>query len=174
MVKIIPLGYDSNRVGKTNTYPNSLAESEKVRKAMQTPDWEYFRLTDERPTRAFAEYLKLNELPNEDQAMNRIVMDTYPLIIAIKKYHNRPRPHQVNPNIDEVYSSTAQTPSYPAGHTLQSLLIADMLGNKYPERRRDFEKIADRIAEARVSVGLHYPSDNEYSNRLAQEFSNIQ
>ena len=172
MVKITPLGYDSNRVGKTNTYPNSLAESEQVRKAMQTPDWEYFRLTDEMPTRAFAEYLKLNELPNEDQAMNRIVVETYPLIIAIKKYHNRPRPHQVNPNIDEVYSSTAQTPSYPAGHTLQSLLIADMLGNKYPERRRDFEKIADRIAEARVSVGLHYPSDNEYSKRLAREFSN--
>ena len=106
MVKITPLGYNSNRVGKTNTYPNSLAESERVRKAMQTPDWEYFRLTDEMPTRAFTEYLKLNELPNEDQAMNRIVMDTYPLIIAIKKYHNRPRPHQVNPNINEVYSST--------------------------------------------------------------------
>ena len=61
MVKITPLGYDSNRVGKTNTYPNSLSESEKVRKAMQTPDWEYFRLTDELPTRAFKEYLKLKD-----------------------------------------------------------------------------------------------------------------
>ena len=172
MVKITPLGYDSNRVGKTNTYPNSLAESEKVRKAMQTPDWEYFKLTDVKPTKAFADYLEINKLPNEDQAMNRIVVETYPLIIAIKKYHNRPRPHQVNPNINEVYSSTAQTPSYPAGHTLQSLLIADMLSKKYPERRQDFKQIAERISEARVSVGLHYPSDNEYAKRLAREFSN--
>ena len=47
-----------------------------------------------------------------------------------------------------------------------------MLGNKYPERRREFKKIAKRVADARVSVGLHYPSDNEYAKRLSQEFSN--
>ena len=117
--------------------------------------------------------MKLNELPNEDQAMNRIVMDTYPLIIAIKKYHNRPRPHQVNPNIPEIPSNT-----HKHRHILQdtryNLSSPTCLVINIPERRRDFEKIADRIAEARVSVGLHYPSDNEYSNRLAQEFSNIQ
>ena len=172
MVKITTLGYYPNRVGKINSYPNSLAESEQVRQAMKIPDWEYFKLTDTSPAPAFEQYLKMNNLPNEDLAMEAIINDTYASIIAIKNFHNRPRPYQVNPNILETYSKTAMTPSFPAGHALQSYLIAEMLGNKYPERRREFKKIAKRVADARVSVGLHYPSDNEYAKRLSQEFSN--
>ena len=171
MVKIMTLGFNPVKMGLTNTYPNSLQEIEDIMQAMKNPDWEYFKLTDHSPKPAFQQYLSLNNLPVEDQSMQNIINQSYPVIIALKQYHNRPRPYQIS-NIKPAQSTTANTPAHPSGHALQSYLISDMLSAKYPERKRDFKNIADRIANARVSVGLHYPSDNDYAKRLSKELSN--
>lgn len=171
MVKIMTLGFNPSKIGLNNTYPNSIRESEDVMQAMETPDWEYFKLTDHSPTSAFRQYLSLNKLPVEDQSMQNIINQSYSVIMALKQYHNRPRPYQIS-SIKPAQSTNANTPAYPSGHALQSYLISDMLSAKYPERKQDFKKIADRIANARVSVGLHYPSDNEYAKRLSKELSN--
>jgi hypothetical protein len=154
--------------GREISYPNSSKEIEQVKKAMKTPDWEFFRLTDESPQTAFNDYLLINNLPSADAEMNQVIRDSYDFIIALKKYHNRPRPDEIS-DIISAPSKTANTSAYPSGHALQSYLIAKMLSRKHPERRRDFEKIADRIANARVSVGLHYPSDGAYAKRLSKE-----
>ena len=63
--------------------------------------------------------------------------------------------------------------SYPAGHTFQSYLIAHHLSIKHPKHRDEFFQIAKRIADARVSVGLHYPSDNEGGIALANRYLNL-
>jgi hypothetical protein len=51
--------------------------------------------------------------------------------------------------------------------------MAHHLSNKYPKYRKDFYRIANRIANARVSVGLHYPSDNEGGIALAEKYQDI-
>ena len=89
--------------------------------------------------------------------------------MALKNYYNRPRPAQVNSNISPLVKVPRLTPAYPAGHAFQAYLIAEHLGSKYPVHYFNFQRIAHRIAEARVKAGLHYPSDG---NRAARRMAN--
>ena len=151
------------------SYPNSEAESEIVLEKMKNPDLEYFKLTDKSPYPAFKEYLDEHSLEHEKEALTKIIKDTQAFIMKQKNHYNRPRPAEVNSKIKPEKSETANTPAYPSGHTFQSYLIADFLSDLYPEHRNGFYAIAKRIADARVSVGLHYPSDNEKAIDLLNE-----
>jgi len=98
-----------------------------------------------------------------------IIKDTKDIMMSYKRYYNRPRPAQVNKSIIPAESTTAQTPAYPSGHAFQAYVLAKKLSRRYPLHYFQFFKIADRIASARVSVGLHYPSDNTKAYKLAMQ-----
>lgn len=159
--------YPSKGVRKDN-YPDSKKESKKVLRAMKNPDEEYFLLSDKSPRTPFIKYLEEEGLDYDPSELKRIINDSFPIIKSLKDYYNRPRPWQINSEIKHYDSSTANTPSFPSSHALQSFLIAKHLSKKYPFRTFKFYSIAERIAKARVSVGLHYPSDNDFSRNLAQ------
>ena len=160
-------GYYPDKPSRPQDYLDSAKESLKVERKMKTPDDEYFELTDASPTTAFFEYLDAKGLDYSRKEILQIIYDTQPTLMALKNYYNRPRPAQVNSNITPRKSSTAQTPAYPAGHAFQAYLIAEHLGSKYPAHYFNFQRIAHRIAEARVKAGLHYPSDNRAARRMA-------
>ena len=164
------VGYYSDRKIKDNLYPDSYKESYKVLKKMNNPDMEFFLLSDESPRAPFIEYLESKNLEYSKDDLRDIINETYPVIIQIKNYYNRPRPEQVNSEIEAYDSNTAKTPAYPSGHALQSYVIAKRLSQKHPLHTLKFYKIADRIANSRVSVGLHYPSDNTFSRQLSNFF----
>ncbi len=159
-------GYHPHKMAKFGTFPDSYKEAKIVEKKMKNPDWEYFTLTDTSPRVAFIQYLEENNLQYDPAELKYIIIDSLPTIMSLKNYYNRPRPKQMIPHLPVAQSETAKTPAYPSGHALQSYLIAHHLSQKYPSRKRDFFKIADRIADARVSVGLHYPSDNNFSKEI--------
>lgn len=160
-------GYDGLSPHKSEYYPDSIKESKRVIKAMKNPDMEYFLLTDASPRHAFTQYLDHKKLSYDPEELKTIVQDSYPVIMAHKRYYNRPRPAQINNNILPQPSETAQTPAYPSGHAFQSYLLAKYLSTQHPFHRFAFYRIADRIARARLSVGLHYPSDNTQAFQLA-------
>lgn len=163
-------GYYPSRRTKSHKYPDSIKESKLVEKAMKNPDEEYFLLSDESPRFPFFEYLEEEGLKYDKEELDNIINDTYPVIIALKNYYNRPRPAQVNSNIKPYPSETAKTPAYPSGHALQAYVIAKHLSKQYPSKTLKFYSIAERIAKSRVSYGLHYPSDNNLSRKLASRF----
>ena len=72
--------------------------------------------------------------------------------------------------IKPIDKSTAQTPAFPAGHAFQAYLLSKKLSEKYPEKKKLFEKIAKKCDLCRVQAGLHYPSDGEYSKKLVESF----
>lgn len=150
-------------------FPDSKKESEIVLEKMKDPDLEYFKLTDKSPYPAFKEYLNEHSLEYEREALTKIINDTQAFIMKQKNHYNRPRPAEVNSNIKPEKSETADSPAYPSGHAFQSYLIADFLSDLYPEHRNGFYAIAKRISDSRVSVGLHYPSDNEKAIDLINE-----
>ncbi len=160
-------GYYPDRSHRPEHYPDSLRESRRVVSAMSRPDLEFFRLTDESPRAGFTQYLDRKNLAYDPEDLENVIQDSVPMIIAHKEFYNRPRPAQVNPAIMPEPSETANTPAYPAGHAFQSYLLARHLSRRYPTHSFAFYRIADRIARARVSVGLHYPSDNRAAHRLA-------
>jgi acid phosphatase (class A) len=65
-------------------------------------------------------------------------------------------------------SKTAGTPSYPSGHAFQSRLAAEVLASYAPNDADKFRALADKIADSRMWLGVHFPSDIEYGKYLAQ------
>ena len=163
-------GYSFGFPHRSEFYPDSMSESMVVLEQMNNPDTEFFTLSDKSPKTPFLNYLENSNLDTPDYELTQIIRKSYPLVVEHKGYYNRPRPFQVNPSIQPAESKTAATPSYPAGHTFQAYLMAYHLSNKYPKHRGEFFRIANRIADARVSVGLHYPSDNEGGIALAEKY----
>jgi hypothetical protein len=96
-----------------------------------------------------------------------------PLIVRLKYHYQRVRPYQLSHiltmRLYPFQSDTANTPSYPSGHSIQSKVYADVLGNKYPKYNKQLQTLAEDIANSRLAMGLHYPSDilfGEYVSEL--------
>ena len=65
------------------------------------------------------------------------------------------------------YLESAQTPSYPSGHTAQAFWVAHNLSDMFPELEREFFRLAQMIADSRIDRGVHFPSDNRAGKALA-------
>ena len=57
--------------------------------------------------------------------------------------------------------------SYPSGHAASATIIAEILAELAPAKKRVFRRDARRIAQNREIAGLHYPSDSAAGVRLA-------
>ena len=111
--------------------------------------------------------LKENLGEKAAELVDNIFDDTLPLILKLKFYFQRPRPYQLGLayklKLFPYSSNNSDSPSYPSGHTIQSALISYVLGNHFPEKFDYFQNLAKDIEYSRVYLGLHYPSDNDYS-----------
>jgi hypothetical protein len=122
-----------------------------------------FTLTDESVAHAF--HPKVQESPRELQD----IITRYQVLIPMMFFKcviNRARPKQVDPTIASLHSDTAFTPAYPSGHAFQAYYLAHILSQRYPEQTQGLWSLAEDCASARVSAGLHYPSDNVFAKRL--------
>ena len=84
------------------------------------------------------------------------------VVMCLKEEYGEARPSQVCPAIMPMIDPPV-TPSFPAGHALQSHLISKCL--QAAQRLRDQPEmlfdLSKRIAENRIVAGLHYPLDNK-------------
>ncbi len=138
----------------------------------------------------FRIFLKDNNKPDCSAEIENCIALTSPIMLRLKEYFNRPRPHEAAKILGismSPYSSDAAlysdyeghennksyTSSYPGGHAMQSRFIARMLGLKFPELLDKLVKISDIIADTRIALGVHFKSDNDYGKLLAEELFNI-
>ena len=155
------------------SYPNykneiNIMMKEYIFKRTQS-DIDFFYLTDNDIIIAFKDVIQENEL-KKDEMKQIIQSSTIINIIMLYKYiYNRARPSQVAPNIINkingilLDSKSAATPSYPSGHAFQAYYLARILIKKFPKKKEELIKIADRISNARIIAGLHYPSDKFFA-----------
>jgi hypothetical protein len=111
---------------------------------------------------------EIHATPEEEEKMVYFFYNIVdPIIFHLKLKYYRIRPSffdkRVKPWID-----VPEHPSYPSGHSTQTHIIAYLMGNKYPEKRKFYEKIANRISVNREIGGLHYPSDTKYGKIIAR------
>jgi len=101
-----------------------------------------------------------------------IEVNTDGLIYFLKNHYNRPRPFQLglhlNTPIEPAVNHSANSAAYPSGHAFDSELFSLVLARKYPGFAEDFQEFADLIAESRLNLGVHYPSDNSFGQELAK------
>ena len=108
--------------------------------------------------------------------INEINLDISPLLIKLKYHYQRIRPTQYailnDMPLYPYTSESANTPSYPSGHTFQAKVFCEVLGNKYPQYYYALQSLADDISISRFYMGLHYPSDIEFAKYCAEVVCN--
>ena len=108
----------------------------------------------------------------DDVYFKALVKEAASITLRLKYKFNRPRPFQLGKvlgiEVTKYSSSTAKTPAFPSGHTTQSVLVAHVLSDKYPDLKDKFIKLADKISLSRLVGGHHYPSDIEYGKQLGK------
>jgi hypothetical protein len=102
-----------------------------------------------------------------------ILDDIKNLIYKLKYYYNRPRPNQLanyyKLKLFPYKSYSADTPSFPSGHTVEAYVILNVIANKYPSHYAFCKEIIEDIAYSRIYMGLHYPSDNDFAKTVGKE-----
>jgi membrane-associated phospholipid phosphatase len=123
---------------------------------------QFFKLTDSNPLEAFRGKL----IEEQFQRLKKEVISWAIVgkITYYKQLYNRARPVQVAPEIiDALYSTTANTAAFPSGHAFQAYYAAKLLSKWEPARKKEWEAIAERVANIRIIAGLHYPSDRDFA-----------
>ena len=123
---------------------------------------QFFKLTDSNPLEAFRGKLIEEQFQRlKKEVISRAIVGK---ITYYKQLYNRARPVQVAPEIiDALYSTTANTAAFPSGHAFQAYYAAKLLSKWEPARKKEWEAIAERVANIRIIAGLHYPSDRDFA-----------
>jgi hypothetical protein len=107
-----------------------------------------------------------------EELVTEIVKDIQNLIFKLKFHIQRPRPFQLAQyyklKLFPYKSFSAHTPSYPSGHTVQSIVILNVLGNKYPTEYQYCKELIEDISYSRIYLGHHFPTDNDGGRELGK------
>jgi hypothetical protein len=147
-------------------YTNTLSSDEILQKR--------YKIYDENFEEYFINVMSNAGADKDDvtNTINEIKKDTYGFIIKLKYHYQRVRPlqlsHILSMRLYPFDSVTTNTPSYPSGHSIQSKLYAEVLGNKYPKFYNKLQELAADIYQSRLAMGIHYPSDCLYGEYVTE------
>jgi acid phosphatase (class A) len=94
--------------------------------------------------------------------------DVRSYVRAAKKHFLRLRPYEVEPLLAPCIHNVRRDLSYPSGHAAYGYVMAYLLSEMVPERRRQLMARAQEFARQRVVCGVHFPSDIEAGRRGAE------
>ena len=107
-----------------------------------------------------------------EELITDVIKDIQNLIYRLKYHFQRPRPYQLAQyyklKLFPYKSFSAHTPSYPSGHTIQAIVILNVIGNKYPTEYNYCKELIEDIIYSRVYLGHHFPSDNDGGREIAK------
>ena len=89
----------------------------------------------------------------------KLIKSSAPVIMKLKKHHNRPRPYDLDKSMAHFKMKSMETPSYPSGHSVQGILIGNALKMKYGKSA--FMQTAKNISYSRRVARAHYKSDSK-------------
>jgi 8-oxo-dGTP pyrophosphatase MutT (NUDIX family) len=138
----------------------------------------------------FRAFLKDHNKYDCHDEIEQCINITSPVLLRLKEFYNRPRPHEAAKQLGMLITPIASTAalysdysgheddkrytgSYPGGHAMQSRFIAKMLSLKYPQLETQLLEIADLIADTRLALGVHFKSDNDYGKLLAESLFDL-
>ena len=98
----------------------------------------------------------------------KLIKDSAPVILELKKHHNRKRPYELDKNLKAVKMESMNTPSYPSGHSAPGILIASVLKDKYGKGKA-FMQTAKNISDSRNIAHAHYKSDSVNGKKLGKQ-----
>ncbi len=116
------------------------------------------------------------KIVTEDKLVQKLIDESAPVIMKIKKHHDRPRPKviakQIKTNMEDMEMASMKTPSYPSGHSAQGYLIGLTLSSMYPQKRNKLMKTARDISYSRRVARAHYKSDSTFGEQIGKDMYN--
>ena len=116
------------------------------------------------------------KITGKDKDIQKLINESAPIIMKIKKHHNRPRPKviakKIKTNMEDMEMASMKTPSYPSGHSAQGYLIGMFLSDKYPQKRDKLMKTARDISYSRRVARAHYKSDSLFGEQIGRDMYN--
>jgi hypothetical protein len=93
------------------------------------------------------------------------------ITLKLKYEYNRFRPVKIAEMNGEKFTplTSVDTPAFPSNHAVSGIVIAEILKMYYPQVSKELDEIANRNADSRVELGVHFPSDVEAGRLLAKE-----
>lgn len=111
-------------------------------------------------------FFQPGKFPKTEAFFHRVQTDAETVTDKSKKYWRRPRPYVVDPSLAE--GKLEKSFSYPSGHSTESMVLALVLADLFPEDRDAILAEARSIGWHRVEIGRHYPTDIYAGRVLAQ------
>tara|TARA_R100001463_G_scaffold2563_3_gene10732 strand:+ start:374 stop:901 length:528 start_codon:yes stop_codon:yes gene_type:complete len=112
----------------------------------------------------------------KDEVIQKLINESAPVIMKIKKHHDRPRPKvmakKMKTKMEDMEMASMKTPSYPSGHSVQGILIANILADKYPNKKDKLKKMGRDISYSRRSARAHYKSDSLFGEQIGKDMYN--
>ena len=119
--------------------------------------------------KAFEQTAKENNIKDYDKKIAaKLIKESAPVILELKKYHNRKRPYELDKSLSAVKMDSMKTKAYPSGHSAQSMLIALSMKNKYGKGPA-FMQTAKNISDSRNMAHAHYPSESKNGTELGKQ-----
>ena len=116
---------------------------------------------------AFKQTAKREGIKDYDKGIAaKLIKESVPTILELKKHHDRKRPYELDKKLKAVVLKSMKTASYPSGHSVQGVLIAKVLGDKYPKAKSAFTKTGKDISYSRRVAHAHYKSDSKMCEEL--------
>jgi hypothetical protein len=165
----------NNHKPPLNSSEETLSELEYVEtllKGADELDKVFCKAMEENHYLFFEQVCKNLGLNETEKDFRNVVHPYFGILFWLKMKFNRPRPSQLGwylkKPIFSLITTDANSPAYPAGHSLDFLLIIHYLKTKYPHHSTAFDKLYERIKDVRELSGVHYPSDRRGSEILFQ------
>jgi len=108
-------------------------------------------------TPAVGAFFQSNSLPKTAAFFERVQKDAAAVTDSAKDYYRRPRPYVIDHTLAN--GKLEKSFSYPSGHATESMVLALVLAELFPDKENAIIAEARDIGWHRVEIARHYPTD---------------
>ncbi|HEY3763089.1 MAG TPA: phosphatase PAP2 family protein [Verrucomicrobiae bacterium] len=117
-------------------------------------------------TPAIGDFFQRGKFPQTEAFFHKVQSDAETVTDQAKDHYKRPRPYFTDPTLANGKLETSY--SYPSGHSTESMVLALVLADLFPDQHDAIIGTARTIGWHRVMIARHYPTDIYAGRVLAQ------
>jgi acid phosphatase (class A) len=117
-------------------------------------------------TPAIGDFFQPDKFPKTEEFFHHVQKDAEAVTDNAKDFYKRPRPYVVDPTL--INGKLEKSFSYPSGHSTESMVLALVLADLFPDKHDAIIAKARSIGWHRVQTARHYPTDIYAGRVLAQ------
>ena len=117
-------------------------------------------------TPAIGPFFVPGKFPKTEAFFHHVQKDAETVTDHAKDFYKRPRPYALDPGLAS--GKLEKSFSYPSGHSAESMVLALVLADLFPDKRDAIIAEARTIGWHRVEIARHYPTDIYAGRVLAQ------